>query len=104
MTETTIPVKIGIIFMVGMFLFALGVGYMSCYLVDRRFGTGQPMVTEYNIPAADRVWVDTTVILEQSKKKNYQVRWIEYGTPRFVIVESEEARDRVEAWLKGGAK
>lgn len=85
--------------MVGMFLFATGVGYVACYLIDRGFKDQSPRVVEYNIPATDRVWVDTTVILEQGQKKTWQIRWIDYGTPRFVIVESDEARVRVEKWL-----
>lgn len=101
----TVPMRTANLLMIAMFVFAFGAGFMLSYLMDRGFRPPAPETITYTAPAPGRIWVDTTVLAEQGMKKTWQIRWLEeFGGPKFVIVESDEARKRVEKWLQGTLK
>lgn len=100
-----VPVRVAMLFMAGMFIFALGTGYMACYLIDRGLQIevpGPPQVV--NVAEGERFFVDAKLFDNGNGGRAWQIRWVEYGLIRTVVVESDIDKNRLVSWLRDGKR
>lgn len=86
------PVVWAVVFAVVCTVGALPIGMIAGYEAGRD-----------RAPRPERVFVDEVKLGRglSDSTESWQLRWIEDGMPRIVQVDSEEARERVRAWLEG---
>lgn len=79
------PVRWSIVFAAVVLVAGLAIGLIVGYM----------RATDHARPV--RLFLEAVEI--PGERQQYQVRWIEDGLPRFVVVEGLDTRDRLIAWL-----
>jgi hypothetical protein len=86
------PVRWAVVFAVVCALALGGAGYIA----------GDRIGSSASAQSPERHLVDVVLVPDRTGARMWQVRWLAWDEPRIILVEGDEAKDRLVAWIGEG--